>query len=205
MVDPTWGNTTGGVDYFDVFDFSHITFVIKGADSSYPIPAGGYKLNTSKKTKDVVITPTSDGTFPLPQVSAKLQLSKKNFSTTFLSGFVQLSNPGGVVYPSSEIMVTSPDFTPTKQKIAVSEILPFANTALPFSFDKTELFATKHGTITALIGGTAIRETVSIVPFYLILLEKPYVVWLTGGGVIFASIALIIFILTRRSRNLPVS
>ncbi|HXS14629.1 MAG TPA: transglutaminase domain-containing protein, partial [Candidatus Saccharimonadales bacterium] len=31
MVDPTWGNTTGGVDYFHVLDFDHIAFSIKGA------------------------------------------------------------------------------------------------------------------------------------------------------------------------------
>jgi hypothetical protein len=205
MVDPTWGNTTGGVDYFDVFDFSHITFVIKGADSSYPIPAGGYKLDSSKKTKDVVIIPTSDGTFPLPRINAKLLINKKNFSSGSLAGSVQLINPSGVVYPPSEIVVTSATFTPEKQKITVSELLPFANTIVPFSFDKTGLFTTKHGTITALIGGTEIKETVSVVPFYLIVLEKPYITWLIGGGVVFASIALIIFVLTRRSGNLPVS
>jgi hypothetical protein len=100
---------------------------------------------------------------------------------------------------------TAKRFTPEKQKITVSELLPFANTIVPFSFDKTGLFTTKHGTITALIGGTEIKETVSVVPFYLIVLEKPYITWLIGGGVVVASIALIIFILTRRSRNLPVS
>ena len=29
MVDPTWGNSTGGVDYFDVLDFDHFAFVRK--------------------------------------------------------------------------------------------------------------------------------------------------------------------------------
>ena len=43
MVDPTWENTTGGVDYFNTFDFDHFAFVIKGFDSSYPIPPGGNK------------------------------------------------------------------------------------------------------------------------------------------------------------------
>jgi transglutaminase-like putative cysteine protease len=46
MVDPTWANTTGGTDYFDVFDFDHIVFVRKGNDSEYPIPAGGYKFTS---------------------------------------------------------------------------------------------------------------------------------------------------------------
>ncbi|MDO8269111.1 MAG: transglutaminase domain-containing protein, partial [Candidatus Levybacteria bacterium] len=53
MVDPTWGNTTKGMDYFTTLDFSHVTFVIKGIDSEYPIPAGGYKFN--KESKDVEV------------------------------------------------------------------------------------------------------------------------------------------------------
>lgn len=42
-IDPTWGNTTGGVDYFTKLDFSHITFVRHGDEDSYPLPAGAYK------------------------------------------------------------------------------------------------------------------------------------------------------------------
>ncbi len=40
MIDPTWGNTTHGMDYFSSLDFEHITFVIKGLSSTYPVPAG---------------------------------------------------------------------------------------------------------------------------------------------------------------------
>lgn len=48
-VDPTWGNTTGGIDYFNKLDFSHITFVRHGQEDSYPLPAGAYKSNPSEK------------------------------------------------------------------------------------------------------------------------------------------------------------
>jgi len=54
MVDPTWGNTTKGVDFFHTLDFEHIVFAIKGSDSAYPIPAGGYKFE--KPTKDVQVS-----------------------------------------------------------------------------------------------------------------------------------------------------
>ena len=43
MIDPTWGNTTGGIDYFHRLDFDHVVFAIKGRDSTSPRPAGGYK------------------------------------------------------------------------------------------------------------------------------------------------------------------
>lgn len=48
-IDPTWGNTTGGVNYFDKLDFNHIVFVRHGQESSYPLPAGAYKKDSSAK------------------------------------------------------------------------------------------------------------------------------------------------------------
>lgn len=49
QVDPTWANTTGGVDYFSKLDFNHITFVRHGVESTYPYPAGAYKRDSSKQ------------------------------------------------------------------------------------------------------------------------------------------------------------
>ena len=53
-VDPTWGNTTGGVNYYDKLDFNHIAFVRHGEESVYPLPAGVYK--TEAKTKQIQVT-----------------------------------------------------------------------------------------------------------------------------------------------------
>jgi hypothetical protein len=53
-IDPTWGDTTGGVDYFNKFDLKHVAFVIHGKSDSYPIPAGAYKSN-SESQKDVYV------------------------------------------------------------------------------------------------------------------------------------------------------
>jgi len=55
QIDPTWGNTTGGLNFFDKFDLDHISFVRHGVDSSYPITAGSYKFKDSI-TRDVEIS-----------------------------------------------------------------------------------------------------------------------------------------------------
>lgn len=55
-VDPTWGNTTGGIDYFHKLDFSHIAFVRHGAEDSYPLPAGAYKDSPSQKFVQVDVS-----------------------------------------------------------------------------------------------------------------------------------------------------
>lgn len=84
MVDPTWANTTGGIDYFNTFDLDHIVFVIKGSQSDYPIPAGGYKPEGAENVKDVEVS-FSD---PFePQVSEKIfaDLPKSRSATTIIT------------------------------------------------------------------------------------------------------------------------
>ena len=44
-VDPTWGSTTNGLDYFDSFDPQHLGFAVKGLSSEWPYPAGAYKIS----------------------------------------------------------------------------------------------------------------------------------------------------------------
>lgn len=55
-IDPTWGNTTGGINYFNKLDFSHITFVRHGLEDSYPLPAGAYKDSAQKQTVKVEVS-----------------------------------------------------------------------------------------------------------------------------------------------------
>lgn len=54
-VDPTWGATTGSIDYFDKLDLRHFTFVIHGKDSKKPYPPGSYKLGPNPQ-KDVFVS-----------------------------------------------------------------------------------------------------------------------------------------------------
>lgn len=80
-VDPTWENTTGGVDFFDKFDLSHITFAIHGTDVNYPLPAGAYK-GTSDKKKDVQV---QFGSLPEQRTSQlKLNISENGLFIPFL-------------------------------------------------------------------------------------------------------------------------
>ena len=65
-VDPTWGNTTGGIDYFHKLDFSHIAFVRHGIESAYPYPAGAYKGTADEKQVQVTVVasmPSEDSSY----------------------------------------------------------------------------------------------------------------------------------------------
>ncbi|MBI3954490.1 transglutaminase domain-containing protein [Candidatus Collierbacteria bacterium] len=67
QVDPTWANTTGGIDYFSKLDLNHIAFVVHGLDSLNPLPAGAYKTANSE-SKDVYVEVTDEFLLPKPQL-----------------------------------------------------------------------------------------------------------------------------------------
>lgn len=81
-VDPTWGKTTNGIDYFNDLDPNHFAFVFHGLNSQYPTPPGGYKNNQNIKTVSVEfakteitqdtlpvkIKPVSNNIFQLPKL-----------------------------------------------------------------------------------------------------------------------------------------
>jgi transglutaminase-like putative cysteine protease len=54
MVDPTWGSTTGGVDFFGRIDLNRIAFALKGVSSTTPYAAGSYKTD-AKQDGDVQV------------------------------------------------------------------------------------------------------------------------------------------------------
>lgn len=56
MVDPTWENTTGGLDFFQKLDLNHIVFVRHGLDSQHPLAAGLYKNTGLEKNVSVNIS-----------------------------------------------------------------------------------------------------------------------------------------------------
>lgn len=195
MVDPTWGNTTGGTDYFDVFDFDHIVFVKKGMDSQYPIPAGGYKSRGDENKKDISVQFTT--TFPTEVPKAQLLA---NFPRTALSGMslqgsVTVVNAGRTLFPKQQAVVASADFLPRRQELVIDSIPPFGKKTVDITFKKTSFFTKGLFSFTISLGDTIIQKQVSVTPF---LLSQFVLI----GGVIVALLAVIIFIITTRARRL---
>jgi transglutaminase-like putative cysteine protease len=81
MVDPTWGSTTGGVDYFGKLDFTHITFVRHGHEAEYPLPAGSYKADPGERQVTVTLAQA------LPPTAKDYQVQKN-------AGVIAITNQG---------------------------------------------------------------------------------------------------------------
>lgn len=198
MVDPTWGNTTGGTDYFSVFDFDHIAFVRKGRNSEYPVPAGGYKFEGDENKKDVNISLGSSFPTASPKVSVTLDFPNKLLSFFPLNGSIHVENTSPILFPSQTAEVISRGLKPGEQQISLSEIPPFGFKDIDVGFSQTSFLTNRQVDFTFVLQDTIIQKSVLITPFALSLLQI-----LIIGGVILAISTIIILVFTRKSRRIP--
>ena len=109
QVDPTWGNTTGGIDYFHKLDYSHITFVIHGQESQYPHPAGAYKTSPADKTIKVTI----------PEVIPEF---KESYDIVEGNGHKKIINTGKVALSNDLVAYLPPYASSTIERGVVSGV-----------------------------------------------------------------------------------
>lgn len=167
MVDPTWQNTTGGVDYFSKLDLNHIVFVVKGSSSSEPIPAGSYKY-PGEDSNDVKITLSENDFLGKPQLDVEF-LS----ASPILSGFpgslkVRVTNLGNGSYPSAPLSIVTDKLLVLNADGAMSGLIPAYGTAtFDFKTRTRSLFDSYIDTVTVLIGGQKFTKDVVVKPFIL--------------------------------------
>lgn len=139
-VDPTWGNTTGGLDYFNQLDFNHVAFAINGVSDTVPYPAGSYK-RSYEKTKDVEVVFGKDE--ELPQLNVIVNVTKKPF---WLAPFqnqyeIKVTNLTGAAWYNIPLHVTAEAENTSTQPLAdvppqVELLLPFQTTTVPLNLPK---------------------------------------------------------------------
>lgn len=127
-IDPTWGSTTGGQDFFSKLDLRHFAFVMHGEDSSKPYAPGSYKLGPNPQ-KDVFVSfgklPEERTSIPVLTVTHKKQIPF--FDSTYT---VKIENPGPVALYSMSPVVY---FDKTvKSKDFVEVLPPYSSTNIEF-------------------------------------------------------------------------
>lgn len=181
MIDPTWANTTGGMDYYNSLDFDHIAFVVKGENSIYPVPAGGYKLD--EDTKDVNVTFASESTFR-DIVKSRIQGDFPDYVLPLIAvrGQIILENQGNMAIKNKKLYVKS-DLEPNHQEFFIDVIPPYGKKFINVSFNKTPLLTNKSHNITMLFDGNSSTRLISVRLF------PDYYLILLGGVIIFGSTA----------------
>ncbi len=161
MVDPTWENTSGGLDYFNKFDLAHFVFVIHGQDDSFPLSPGSYKVegNEEKQVyvglgKDNAFTKTPS--FSLSKVSKGPVLSLKKNQIE-----AELINESGFTLRRLTVKASSTGKIEPFEW-SKSEILPFAKVSLAFSFLPKEFFRDYSTEIVISLAGQEIALPLTV-------------------------------------------
>ena len=133
-VDPTWGKTTGGVDYFNKLDLRHFAFVMHGADPEKPFPPGSYKLGDNPQ-KDVFV---SFGQLPEKKESQP-KISIDSITTIpFVVNIInaKIENPGPSALYNLTVSVFFDDKNQTNTTIPslLAESSEIIKVNVPFSF-----------------------------------------------------------------------
>ena len=196
MVDPTWGNTTNGMDYFSTFDLSHIAFVIKGTDSTYPVPAGGYKISEKNTERDVTVEFTKEVLIPNDNFSIVSEMEKAALSGFPIHGSIRVANIGIGLSREQKLRVESKTLSPKEQYVPIPPIPPGGQIVVDVSFAKTPFLTKGEHTFTMSIQGQKITQSVAITPF---LITK----WHLLGGFFIAVFTIGLLIFAYRTRRLP--
>lgn len=149
QIDPTWGDTTGGIDYFKQFDLNHIVFSINGVSSTLPFPAGTYKIK-SEDTKDVEVSIGDIFPHISPQISTRM--TQKKFLLIPIPGMykMQVINDTGQAWYDIETNLTSlnsdVDITFNQNK-KIDALLPFQTIDLDVAFFTKNTYVPKDALI----------------------------------------------------------
>lgn len=191
-IDPTWANTTGGVNYFDKLDFNHIVFAIYGKSSDYPYPAGFYR-KSGKTTKDVTVTfANSRFTQPTRKLTTRISFPKLVTAGIASRGSVTVENTAGAAMPSASIVIQS---TPVDVAIMKTEtnIPPYATLTYPLTVKIPNYFAGGNGRISAMVNGETQQYVFTI---------QPITAYFILPILCFSGILVILLILTIRKAHL---
>lgn len=142
-VDPTWGNTTGGVDYFHQLDLNHVVFAIQGLHPDQPFPAGYYKIS-KQPTKDVDLQFST----VLPQENIQILFSP-NQPLLNRWGFsdrstLNLTNQSTIALYGQKLALTSPTLKTTIPSPVIPLILPYQTVSIPFYWQSPSPLVNRH-------------------------------------------------------------
>jgi transglutaminase-like putative cysteine protease len=203
QIDPTWGSTTGGIDYFNQFDLNHIVFAIHGHSSDSPYPAGSYKT-PANNTDDVKVT---FGT-TFPEVEPKLDFSLGTFVVPSwrLPSFQKLTisnKTGQALYRQTFQLSTDSDTIILPAQLEIPYLLPYQNSSQSFQVWSESGILPQPVTLRVSYGEKINTFTIWALPKYWRWVGDPKILAGLGiGSCAFAAGAWSILVFIRRRQRL---
>ena len=169
-IDPTWGNTTGGVDFFNQTDLNHFAFVTLGQDSAYPIPAGAYKTD-DQPAKNVAVN-FGHSVLPRPQLQLELKLPREGLAGVSLTGKILVKNSGNVALYQTPIKLATETLQPLIDSWTIDFLAPQSQTEIEFSLPAASWRSNFTETLTASTALTQTTESITLTPAYRLVLAN---------------------------------
>lgn len=176
MVDPTWENTTGGVDYFNKLDLNHFVFAIKGISSQEPIPAGSYKYQ-GQDSQDIKVSLSEVDFLGKPQIDVSTDVPNP-----ILAGFpsiikVTVTNTGNAVFPSASIQLSANKLFIAESKGQQTGLIPpYGHAEFDFDVHSKSLFDSYNDQIVINVGDEKFTKDVVVQPFIIFFQPVPVMV-----------------------------
>jgi len=158
-IDPTWGNTTGGMDFFNKLDLSHFVFVRHGIKSDYPYPAGSYSENV--KEKNVFVEFGKKGNTN-KNIQIESDLPDEDIAGLPVRGKIYIKNIGNTAYHSKKAVLSA---NGEEKEYEVSVLPPYGTFEVPISV-QTKWTDNKPQFFSLKFDDKKIDFEVKIVPFY---------------------------------------
>lgn len=164
-IDPTWADTTGGVDFFSHLDFNHITFAIHGLSSEKPYPAGVYKIS-GKEEKDVEVTVAKNEPKQMMDVDVLMNQSPVQFLSLSRTVDVTVENKTGSAWYNIPVQVAADaPLKVSKGDYSIDVLLPYQKKTFVVGIEPTSTFPAQKGEIHVTIGSTVETYEVTAGPY----------------------------------------
>ncbi|KKR86002.1 MAG: hypothetical protein UU34_C0024G0010 [Candidatus Curtissbacteria bacterium GW2011_GWA1_41_11] len=167
QVDPTWGSTSGGLDFFNKMDFNHVTLAQRGLSSTLPYPAGSFKKQQDENKKTVDITFADQ--LPYKTSTPELSLSAPQFA---ISGIpikleAQVKNIGSTSFIDQTLTLESPGFEiKSPNPIPVKILPPYSKLQKTYLLKSPKLFEERIDTAILGFAEAQISKPIFVKPFF---------------------------------------
>ncbi len=169
MVDPTWDNTTGGIDYFYKFDLNHISFLTRGVSSTQELPL--QKVEVSLSDEDFMTT---------PQIQPTLQMRERIWAGLPYHAVVKVTNNGTSVTPAMPLTFTSGQLSVVgDSSLVIPPLPPFGTAEYTFDYRTPNFTKEYQETVEVLVGAQKITKQVTVTSLFGIL-SYPVLIGIIG-------------------------
>lgn len=194
QIDPTWGSTSGGLDYFNKMDFNHVTFVQRGVSSTNPPPAGAYKRSENTAQKTVFVSFAQDLPSPTSIIDLEFHAPSKIISGIPAKILAQVANIGSTSILDASFTLATGLKVQGDATVKLGIMPPFAKKDFEFRVQTNNFTSRGTEPISLILGDKFVTKSVSIIPIYFLLVSPNFL----AGTVLAVLIIVAGFYLYRR-------